>query len=181
MLHDIEQVEIVVRGLLDLARPGDISLAPTDVNAVVGGVLDHLDLQLGHRKIQVVRTLAPDLPSIPLDADRLRAALLNVLGNAMDAMPEGGTIAVSTALRDGGRAVALEICDDGVGVDPAILGRVFDPFVTSKREGVGLGLANTKATVERHGGTIALTARAPRGTCVTIVLPVSGPANAGTV
>jgi signal transduction histidine kinase len=181
MLHDIEQVEIVVRGLLDLARPGDISLAPTDLHAVIDAVLEHLQLQLGHRKIEVVRSLSPALPPLPLDADRFRAALLNVLGNAMDAMPDGGTITLATALRDDGRAVVLEICDDGIGVDPSILDRVFDPFVTSKREGVGLGLANTKATIERHGGRITLAAREPRGTCVTIVLPVSDPANAGTV
>ena len=70
------------------------------------------------------------------------------------------------------RRVWVEICDDGVGVDPAILDRVFDPFVSTKREGVGLGLVNAKAVVEGHGGRISLAARQPRGTCALITLPV---------
>jgi signal transduction histidine kinase len=175
MLHDIDQVEIVVRGLLDLARPDDIRLKPAQLNDVVRQVLEHLALQLTHRKVTVSEVLAPGLPSVGLDSDRFRAALLNVLGNAMDAMPDGGTLMVSTRLTSDQAFIVLDVCDDGTGVDPAILDRVFDPFVSSKREGVGLGLANTKATVERHGGSVRLAPRSPRGTCVTIALPTSTP------
>jgi signal transduction histidine kinase len=91
-------------------------------------------------------------------------------------MPTGGTLWVSTRVSGDGSSVLLELCDDGIGVDPAMLDKVFDPFVSSKREGVGLGLVNTKSIVESHGGQVRLARRSPAGTCVTIALPVSPPA-----
>jgi len=80
---------------------------------------------------------------------------------------------VTTRAADGGSTVALEVCDDGVGVDPAVVDRLFDPFFSTKREGVGLGLVNTRAIVESHGGRVELAPRRPRGTCVTMTLPAS--------
>ena len=73
--------------------------------------------------------------------------------------------------RDGG-AIALDVCDDGTGIAPDMLERVFDPFVSTKRDGVGLGLVNARAVVESHGGRIELTARSPKGTRATLRLPI---------
>jgi signal transduction histidine kinase len=154
VLHDIEQVESVIRDLLELARPGE--LRP----------------QFRHRKISVQTDLALDLPDVALDRPRFKQALLNVLVNASDAMPTGGVIAIASRAPVPGE-VLLEVCDDGVGVDPATLPHVFDPFVSTKPDGVGLGLVNAKAVVEAHGGRIELAARAPKGTCVSIWLPVT--------
>jgi hypothetical protein len=100
-------------------------------------------------------------------------ALLNLIGNAADAMPTGGTLTVSTTIGENSSAVVLDICDDGIGIDPSIRERLFDPFVSTKRDGVGLGLVNAKAVVESHGGRLELTARVPKGTRARIVLPVS--------
>jgi two-component system sensor histidine kinase HydH len=122
-------------------------------------------------KIAVMSHLGENLPSIQLDANRFKQALLNVLVNAAEAMPaQGGTLTVATRTSDS--MLALDVSDDGAGVDPAVLDRVFDPFVSTKREGVGLGLVNTKAVVESHGGTISLTSRQPKGTCVTMRFPL---------
>ncbi len=178
VLHDVTQIESVVRGLLELAKPGEVTLRPTQLNDVVREVLDHLALQLTHRKVIVSASLAEPLPPIPLDADRFKQALLNVITNANEAMPAGGTLSVSTVASDNGRDVVLSLCDEGIGVDSAIIDRVFDPFVSSKREGVGLGLVNTKSIVESHGGQVRLAPRHPKGTCVTITLPMSSPAAA---
>jgi two-component system NtrC family sensor kinase len=125
--------------------------------------------QFRHRKIAVEARLAPDLRVMHLDQRRVRQALLNVLANASEAMPTGGQLTVTSRLD--GETVVIEVCDDGVGVDPAVLDRVFDPFVSTKREGVGLGLVNAKAVIEGHGGRISLSPRTPRGACATIVLP----------
>ena len=171
ILHGVDQVESVVRGLLELARPGEVNARSTPLNEVVREVLEHMRLQLDHSKIAVAADLAPSLPPIPLDAPRFKQALLNVITNALEAMPGGGTLQVTTRKED--NAVLLSICDDGIGVDPAMLDSVFDPFVSSKRDGVGLGLVNTKSIVESHGGTVLLTSRNPRGTCVSISLPRS--------
>jgi signal transduction histidine kinase len=173
VLHDVEQVESVVRGLLELARPGEVSPHPMQLNAVVREVLEYMRLQLIHSKVDVSADLAASLPAIPLDTPRFKQALLNVITNAIEAMAGGGTLAVATRLAEDASSVHLTICDDGTGVDPTMLDHVFDPFVSSKREGVGLGLVNTKSIIESHGGSVRLAPRHPRGTCVTISLPVS--------
>jgi signal transduction histidine kinase len=173
MLRDIAQVESVIRDLLELARPGELKRRPTSLNAVVHDVLQQVAPQFAHRKITVETQFDVALPSLPLDLERFKQALLNVVHNAADAMPTGGTLRVVTRLASGGSTIELDVCDDGVGVDPAILDRVFDPFVSTKPEGVGLGLVNAKAVVESHGGTIALSPRAPRGTRATMALPTA--------
>ena len=175
VLHDVEQVESVVRGLLELARPGEMNALPTQLNAVVAEVLAYMRSQLTHSRIAVTQELG-SMPPIPLDAQRFKQALLNVVTNAMEAMPGGGTLAVTTRPGEDGTTVVLTVCDDGVGVDPAILDNVFDPFVTSKREGVGLGLVNTRSIVESHGGSVRLVPRQARGTCVIITLPITSTA-----
>jgi signal transduction histidine kinase len=172
VLHDIGQVESVVRDLMDLANPGVLSLRPGDLNAVVRDALDQLAAQFAYRKIRVGLQLAAGLPPVPLDAPRLRQALLNLLVNGSEAMHTGGALEVSSGTGEGG-TVWIRICDDGVGIDPALAGRAFDPFVSTKPEGVGLGLVNVKAVVEGHGGGIRLEPRQPRGTCAHIWLPDS--------
>jgi signal transduction histidine kinase len=171
VLHDIDQMESVILDLLELARPGQLRLEPTPINGVINDALRQLAAQFKHRKITVNAQLQDGLPVLPLDQHRLKQALLNILMNASDAMPTGGTLTATTR-SDGAGAIQVEICDDGTGVDPAIIDRVFDPFVSSKRDGVGLGLVNAKAVVEGHGGQIRLAPRTGGGTCVSIRLPV---------
>ena len=170
-LHDISQVESVIRDLIELARPGELRLVPADVNAVIRAVIRQLDARLTHRKV-VTNMILPDrLPQAMLDPERFSQVLTNVFVNAIDAMPSGGTLTVST--RTTGTELIIEVDDDGVGIDPGMVTRVFDPFVSTKPEGVGLGLVNAKAVVEGHGGRVELTPRQPRGTRAKIVLPVT--------
>jgi signal transduction histidine kinase len=110
---------------------------------------------------------------VSIDPDRFRQVLINILGNAADAMTTGGTLRITSRPDAGGSTVILDVCDDGVGIDPTIRDRVFDPFVSTKRDGVGLGLVNAKAVVESHGGSIALFAASPKGTCARITMPTS--------
>lgn len=169
--RDILQVESVVQDLLELARPGELTRAPTAVAPLLGEVLEQVGPHLTYRNIDVRRDCAPDVPLVPLDAHRMKQALRNVIQNAADAMPSGGTLSVSCRVATSGE-VAVEVADDGVGIDPALLSRIFDPFVSTKPHGVGLGLVNARAVVESHGGTIAVTGRQSGGTQVTFRLPV---------
>jgi len=171
VLHDVAQVESVVRDLMDLANPGALALRPGDLNAALRDALEQLSAQLAYRKIRVEQSLASRLPPVAIDAQRLRQALVNVIVNGSEAMHTGGELRVSTGAE--GSTVWARICDDGVGIDPALIERVFDPFVSTKPEGVGLGLVNVKSVVEGHGGGIRLEPRQPRGTCAYIWLPVS--------
>jgi signal transduction histidine kinase len=173
MLLDIEQVEFVVANLLDLARPASLTLAPQDVNTLLDGVLRQVTPQCGHRHIAIVRDLSPGLPALQLDARRFTQALLNIVINAVEALRERGTLSVRSRLSPDHRAVIIEIDDDGVGLSREAAGRLFDPFVSTKPDGVGLGLVNARSAVESHGGAITLEARQPAGTRVTITLPVT--------
>jgi signal transduction histidine kinase len=172
VLHDVDQVESVIRGLLELARPGQLNLAPANLNAVITQLLQRLRPQFAHRKVTLVTHFDESMPDMALDAAHFEQALLNVVLNAAEAMPFGGTLTVVTRA-DRGQALAhLELCDDGVVVPPEIIDRLFDPFVSSKRDGVGLGLVNTKAVVESHGGHIAIASNSPKGTIVRIDIPI---------
>ena len=171
VLHDVALVETVISDLIEVARPGDLRVQLTPIADVVHDVLQRLAPQLAYRKIAVDTALDEGLPELPLDAGRFRQALSNVIVNAADAMPTGGALHIAARFDGGG--IVLEVCDDGTGVDQAVLDRIFEPFVSTKRDGVGLGLVNAKAVVESHGGRIAVTARAPRGTRVIISLPVA--------
>jgi signal transduction histidine kinase len=175
MLHDIRQVELVVGGLLEVARPRGLQASPQQLNDIIESVIRQVAPQCRHRQITVERRLAADLPAMPLDAERLTHALLNVVLNATDALREGGTLTITSA-RAGADGVVIAVDDDGVGIDAAAAARVFDPFVTTKPGGVGLGLVNAKAAIESHGGTITLAPRQPAGTRAIIRLPLVPPA-----
>jgi signal transduction histidine kinase len=174
ILREIERVERVVEGLLDLSRPGELSLATGDVNDVLEEALRAIEPTLTHRKIAVERCPQRDLPAARFDADRLTNAVLNLIANAADAMPDGGSLVAATGSDEDGTSVYLEIRDRGAGIDPGIRDKLFDPFVTTRRDGVGLGLLNTRSIVERHGGRVELLPGDPRGTRARITLPRAG-------
>jgi signal transduction histidine kinase len=172
ILKDIEQVEWVVQGLLDLASPVKLQLEEVNVNDVVEDVLASLGEHLEHAWIKVEWKPNPDLPRIRLDPGRLKQVLLNLVLNAAEAMPEGGILGARTGFVDDPESVVIEIWDIGKGIDPSERERLFDPFFTTKREGVGLGLVNARSLVESHGGSLDLLPRDGRGTRAVIRLPI---------
>ena len=174
--RDVLQVESVVQDLLDLARPGELKREPVSLAAVVEDALEHVAPHLAYRKIQIQKQVDAHLPPIPLDASRFKHALLKVIGNAADAMPTGGTLTVSASMPANASDLRLDVIDTGTGIDPALLPNVFDPFVSSKRDGMGLGLVNAKAVVEGHGGRIELAPIPSGGTRVSMWLPIAGAA-----
>jgi len=177
--RDILQVESVVQDLLDLARPGELKRAPVGLGTVVDDALEHVAPHLAYRKIQIQKQVDPRLPPIPLDASRFKHALLNIIGNAADAMPTGGTLTVTATMQTDAADLRLDVVDTGSGIDPALLPNVFDPFVSSKRDGIGLGLVNAKAVVEGHGGRIEVAPVPSGGTRVSMWLPIAGAAARG--
>ena len=172
VLQGIDRLEGVVRGMLDLASPQVLHLESEDIREVVNDVLDHTGPQLRHRKITVRKTFDPVIPRVRLDRNRFKRALLNLVVNAAEAITDGGILEVSAARVAAGDRVRIVIADNGSGIDPSIQDRLFDPFVTTKNEGVGLGLVNTRNTVEAHHGTVTLLPREGGGTQAVIELPI---------
>lgn len=171
ILEEIERIDVIVKGFMDFARPAFLDSAPHDLNQVLQEVLDLMEANLNHHQILLIKKFAPDLPAIPLDRDKLKQAFMNIVLNAMDAMPEGGTLEILT-LQDSDR-VRIDVVDTGVGIPPEDLNRLFEPFFTTKSQGTGLGLANAKRVLEQHGGDIQGKSVVEQGTTISLWLPLS--------
>ena len=172
--RQIGQVTEIVRGLLDRAR----RQSPREVIEpvrLVGRVLEIAQPRLDRGKIAVTVEAPPGLPSIEADTVQLELALLNLVTNAIDAMPQGGNLAMTLTPAAGG--IRLQVADSGPGVPESLLPRIFEPWVTTKPagRGTGLGLAIARDVITAHGGTIAVENRQAGGAVFTLVLPVAMP------
>ncbi len=169
-LQEAARLERIVRGVLHLGRPRSAERQPCTARALVQDALDVIGPQAERRGVRLDVALRDDDAVIPCDQEQMRGALLNLIVNALEAMPEGGTLRI-----DGGRAdgtMVLRIADTGHGIAEADQERLFRPFFTTKPDGTGLGLAMTLRTIEEHGGLLALEDSAAGGTTFRIVLPV---------
>ncbi|MFW6108419.1 MAG: sensor histidine kinase [bacterium] len=168
MLAEIARLEVIIDDLLTFAGPTRLSRQEADLNAVLGEVLDFMARQLEHASIEVRTKLADDLPPVRLDPRRIRQVVLNLVLNAAEAMPNGGTLTLRTRRADD--AVVAEVEDTGHGVEPAVAERIFEPFFTTKDGGSGLGLGVSRTLVEAHGGTLTVEPL-EHGTRFTFTLP----------
>jgi PAS domain S-box-containing protein len=182
--RELERINGIVNGLLRLARPTRLSLAPVGLPELLEPALELYAEQLEAKRITVVREYAPDVPRIQADREHLYQALVNLVANALDAMGEGGTLTLRTgwtdaeaALASGGKRrephVRIEVGDTGSGIVPAQALEVFNPFFTTKPAGTGLGLALVHKIVEDHGGAVTFRSTPGSGTTFAIVLPLA--------
>jgi len=168
----------IVRDLLGYARQTDSVLEQVQINAAIESVFPLAKRRAEVAKVVITPRFDPQLPPIQADVNQLKQVFINILNNAVDAMPGGGEVIVSTrqVITNGvGPRVEIAFQDHGVGIAPDNLSKIFDPFFTTKAagKGTGLGLPITKRIVERHGGTIEVTSEEGRGTLFTIQLPIS--------
>ncbi|MBN1608361.1 MAG: HAMP domain-containing protein [Polyangiaceae bacterium] len=163
----------IVRRLLDFARRRPPAKRATDLNQLVKHVIQLLERQkaLGH--VRVVRRLAPELPTVMLDSSQFHQVLVNLVVNAAEATPAGGTITVVTAASPDGAGIHLDVSDTGSGVPPEVRSHIFDPFFTTKTMGTGLGLPVAWGIVQQHGGRLSFVTTAERGTTFTVELPLA--------
>lgn len=167
--RECTRLEELLADFLDFARAHKLNLEPSDVNAAVRDVLDFYAPKAREAKIEIIEYLGVDLPTVPLDRKSFHRALLNLVINAEQAMPEGGQLVVRTRAADDG--VAIDLIDNGPGIDEKIRDQVFTPFYSSKPGGSGLGLPTVRKIIEAHRGVISLQSAAGHGTQFTIKLP----------
>jgi signal transduction histidine kinase len=170
VLRDIGQLEAVVSDLLETARPEAPQVEPCKLPELVRTAAEPFVAPLAHRRITLTVSTDDAAPEAFVDRRRLHRALVNLLTNAAEATRAGGAITVTTRMSAG--AHVIEVADDGVGIAPGLETRLFDPFVSDKPEGIGLGLVNVKAIVDSHHGTVKIERRVPRGTIVCVTLPI---------
>ncbi len=164
----------IITDLLDFARVREPRLHPTTLGPLVSEVLAANPLP-PHLRLE--RLEPADVPEVLADAVQLGGALTNLVQNAVEAMPVAGTLTVS--LEPSGDAVHLAVADTGGGVSPELISRLFEPLVTTKQLGLGLGLTTARALVENQGGTLRYEARPGAGARFIITLPVVGPKASG--
>jgi len=172
----------LVANLLQFARRGDGQISTVDIRQELTKAVELIHHSLRKRLIGVVQEFAPDTPTIYADRQKLRQVFLNLLTNASDATPQGGTLTLRTApaTQDNGKpAVLIELADTGAGIPAGNLEKIMEPFFTTKEEGkgTGLGLAICRRVVQEHHGTIQIASEVGKGTTVRIVLPVTNGAN----
>ena len=170
----------LVKNLLTFSRTAPMNLESADLNMVVDRCLMLVRHQLEMAGIREQLNLAPGLPLIQCDPSQIEQVLLALTINSIDAIPQGGNLWIQTRLLPDGE-VEIVVRDDGTGIAPDLLSRMFEPFVTTKEggRGVGLGLAVSRNIIERHGGRIQVQSELGKGTAFTIVLPVGAHPVAG--
>ena len=181
ILHDIvadtQRAGEVIRRLRALLRKGESSLQPLDLNQVTSDVLDFAHSELITRNVTVVRQFAPNLPTVLGDRVQLQQVLLNLILNACDAMsatpPAGRTLIVATSSGQAGAEVSIS--DRGNGIAPGTQDLLFDAFVTTKPQGLGLGLSICRSIIAAHGGRLWAENNPDRGATFHFTLPVAPP------
>lgn len=174
VLEEIDRLSRFVTEFLILAKQAPPTLKRTDLNELARDVCSLFANQALDLGIVLGRDLEPGMPRLLLDAHQMEQVLVNLVLNAMDACQSGGSVTISTRVRELGdpqARVELAVADDGQGIPDAQLGSIFDPFYTTKETGTGLGLTLSLGIAEGHGGTIRVTSREGAGTTVTVVLP----------
>ena len=175
IIDEVDRLDIVVSQFLDYARPFDLRLEQEHLNALVTHSLTLLKAQGIPDEVEVIQDLAGDLPSISVDATRLAQVLINLLRNALQAMPDGGTLTIRTRRftdRAGGSQMELTVRDTGTGIGKEHVEKLFLPFFTTKKDGTGLGLAICHRIVKAHGGDLDVQSRAGKGAAFFVRLPL---------
>jgi signal transduction histidine kinase len=177
-LDDLRQIESYTRlsvrifkGMLTMARGTFAIDQEVVVNEPLTTAIDLLGFRLDKVNIAVSRDLGGDIPRMRAHPGRLEQAFHNLISNAIDAMPDGGTLTCRTYFKN--KNIYVEIIDSGVGIQESLLSRVEEPFYTSKRHGTGLGLSVVRSIVWEHNGKMSLTSTLNQGTTVTLEFPTA--------
>lgn len=175
--EEIKRIELLIKSLLNFAKPPKPQLMATNINNIFDKTIDFSlrhPFFLSHdtKAINIVKDFDMSLPDVTADPMQLQQAFMNLLLNAIDAMPDGGILTVRTSYDTALNSARIEISDTGKGMDKEVRDKIFQPFFTTKSKGTGLGLAITKQIIEHHGGDIHVESSIGKGAFFKIILPV---------
>lgn len=167
--RECQRLQDLLDDFLQFAKIRRLQLVPVDLNEEIRSTLEFFEPEAANGSVEVLPYFDPDLPTVMLDREAFRGALLNLLLNAKQAMPSGGQLVVRT--RSIGNRVAVHLIDTGCGMDEQTAAQMFEAFFSTKPGGSGLGLPTTSKIIEAHGGTISVESELGRGTHITVELP----------
>ncbi|MGO8689233.1 MAG: ATP-binding protein [Thermoguttaceae bacterium] len=171
IIHETTRAAGIVRGLLDFARERPVVKTPLDLNEIVRRTIRLLGNQKALQGIVIAENLADTLPTVDGDDHQIEQVMLNLAINACEAMPDGGTLLITSEAADG--KVLVKFTDTGCGIKPEFLDKIFEPFFSTKPvgKGTGLGLSVSYGIVEEHGGTLEVESEEGKGSTFTVILP----------
>jgi len=175
--EEIDHIDTIVQNFLEFSRPPRLKMQPISPSTVVDTAIQLLHYRLESYHVAVTVHRQQILPAVEADPDQLKEVIVNLIVNACEAMTGGGAIDIHervTGSPSDHLLAEIRVTDNGPGIPPAILKKVFNPFYTTKEEGTGLGLSIVERIIREHGGSIDLTSRENEGTTFIIILPTKG-------
>ncbi len=178
MLEGLKRVEMIVKRLLTFSRPYTLRMSENSINAIINGSLEFVEHRIDPSLIHIHKDLKESLPAVSIDVDHISMMFINIMVNAIESMPGGGSLTIKTDFcRRHEACIAVCIGDTGCGIREEIMDKIFEPFFTTKdkegEKGIGMGLAISKRIIEDHHGEIRVESSAGEGTVFTICLPCS--------
>ncbi|MFC1901487.1 sensor histidine kinase [Chloroflexota bacterium] len=164
---EINSSDKIISDLLNFSRVGKPAVSPAKIDMVIKDAIAHTPVPEG---IELIKNLDTDLPEVAIDTDQIRQVLVNIINNAVQAMPEGGKLTIGAGTVN--NAIQVEITDTGISIPEEAINKIFDPLYTMKAKGIGLGLAVCKSIIERHQGHIEAASQVGKGTTFTVSLPL---------
>jgi two-component system sensor histidine kinase HydH len=174
MVTEVDRINRVVTDLLTFARPMTVEKSPTDITELIEHSVRLVEADALSREVNI-RMEISDLTKLPLDTNQITQALLNLLLNALQALPPKGNIEIGAELDTSDSRLHLWVKDDGPGIPITRIEKIFEPFYTTREKGTGLGLAIVHKIVENHNGELSVISPPkgmPRGCCFTIIIPI---------
>ncbi len=179
IVEEVDRLDRRISHLLSFSRPAPYHPMPERLDRLVEGLLPAFAAPMRENQVELQVDLPRDLPEVVVDPMQLEQALLELVSNALDAMPDGGRLRLSARVTNGGSSGAdltIEVSDTGPGIPASVLPSVCEPFFTTRQEGTGLGLAIAKRYVEQNGGKLEIDSPPGAGTTVRVRLPAGGAA-----
>jgi two-component system sensor histidine kinase HydH len=178
IIKKVERLDKITTQLINYGRPRELKLKARDVRRNLNQVLYLAKSKCAAQRVKIIRRFDRRLPKATCDHDLMDEVFTNLITNALEAMPKGGTLTVETAYDPERRQTVIAMADTGHGIPPKVRAQLFRPFFTTKRGGTGLGLAISHRIIDLHHGSIACASKtrgAQRGTVFTIRLPLPPP------
>jgi two-component system sensor histidine kinase HydH len=171
MIEEVDRLSRVISELLEFARPTKLNLKPSNLNELLKHSARLIEQEATAKNVQVQMDLNPDSVRADVDPDRLTQCFLNLYLNALQVMENGGQLTIRSSTR-GDDSVVIDIKDNGAGISPDDLGKIFDPYYTTKPKGTGLGLPIVHKIIEAHQGQVKVRSTVGQGTVFSIILPL---------
>jgi two-component system sensor histidine kinase HydH len=172
MIREVDRLNRVISELLDFARPTDLNRRLSDLPPLINRSIQLIQQDAASQNITIEVHIPDDIRPVSIDPDRLTQCLLNLYLNALQAMPQGGTLTVGCHHEDGGRKVRITVGDTGEGIAAEHLDSIFNPYFTTKNKGTGLGLAIVHKIIEAHQAHLNVESTPGKGTRIMIEIPL---------